>query len=197
MQVQASYPLNIDVTSPESVARWRPLVNWLLVIPHEIWLYILNIGAGVVVLLGWFVILFTGRLPETWGDFVMGVIRYQWRVAAYLLAWTEEYPSFSVPSGYVDPGDFPAVCYCARPEQRNRLTVFFRGLLIIPQYIALYVVGIAAAVVMLAAWFAVLFTGRWPEGMRRFAIGYFRWSTRVSAYGSLITDEYPPFSLQP
>lgn len=68
--------------------------------------------------------------------------------------------------------------------------------MVIPQYIVLYFVGIAAGVVLLIAWFAVLFTGRWPEGMRQFCIGYYRWSIRLQAYFFLITDVYPPFSLE-
>ncbi|MGO8862737.1 MAG: DUF4389 domain-containing protein [Acidimicrobiales bacterium] len=191
-----SYPVNIEVTGDLQVPRWRPLVNWLLVIPHLVWLWILTIGLEVLAVIGWFVILFTGRLPESWGDFMVGVLRYQWRILAYLYAWTEEYPSFSPPAGYPDPGNFPAVLSSVAAAERNRLTVFFRIIMVIPQYIVLSVVGIAAAVVLLVAWFVVLVTGRWHEGMRRFCIGYYRWSIRVQAYLFLITDDYPPFSLE-
>lgn len=68
---------------------------------------------------------------------------------------------------------------------------------VIPAYVVVYFVGIAASVVLLAAWFVVLFAGKWPEGMRTFCIGYFRWNTRVLAYFWLLTDVYPPFSLEP
>jgi hypothetical protein len=191
-----TYPLNIDVTGPSEVPRWRPLINWLLVIPQHIWLVILSIGVMVLAILSWFVILFTGKQPESWGDFMVGVLRYQWRVFAYLYAWTEEYPSFSPPAGYPDPGDYPAVLNTVPDSERNRLTVAFRIIMVIPQYIVLYIVGIGAGIVLLVAWFAVLFTGRWPEGMRRFCIGYYRWLIRFQAYYFLITDIYPPFSLE-
>ena len=79
---------------------------------------------------------------------------------------------------------------------RNRLTVFFRLIWVIPAYVVVYFVGIAASVVLLLAWFIVLFTGKWPEGMREFCIGYFRWSIRVLAYAVLLTDVYPPFRLE-
>ena len=82
-------------------------------------------------------------------------------------------------------------------EDRNRLTVGLRFIWIIPAYIVVYLVGIAAGVVLLLAWFIVLFTGKWPEGMRQFCVGYFRWNSRVLAYGVLLTDEYPPFRLDP
>jgi hypothetical protein len=173
------------------------LVNWILVIPALLWASLLGIAALVVSILAWFAILITGRLPESWGDFLMGYVRYQWRITAYLFAWTETYPSFAVPAGYVDPGEYPAVAYCARAEQRSRLTVLFRFILIIPQYILLYFVTIVARFVELFAWFAVLVTGRWPDGLRNFLIGYHRWLLRVQAYGLLITDTYPPFGFQP
>src|SRR5580704_17215724 len=107
--VEGIYPLNLDVSSPPRVTRWRPLVNWLLVIPQEIWLFVLLLGAGVVAFVGWFAILFTGRLPDRWSDYNMAVLRYQWRVTAYLYAWTDRYPDFAPPAGHVDPGDYPAI----------------------------------------------------------------------------------------
>ena len=81
-------------------------------------------------------------------------------------------------------------------ETRNRVTVGFRLILVIPQLIVLAVLGIAAFVVWVIAFFAVLFTGRWPEGMRTFLVGVMRWYTRVEAYLGLLTDTYPPFSLE-
>ncbi|MHB8681559.1 MAG: DUF4389 domain-containing protein [Acidimicrobiales bacterium] len=191
-----AYPVNIGVTSPEQVARWRPLVNWLLIIPHYLWLMILGLGALVLVVLSWFTIVFTGKQNEAWGSFIVGVLRYQWRVLAYLYAWTEEYPSFSLPKGYGDDGSHPAVLSSVPDASRNRVTVFFRGIMVIPQYLVIYFMGIAAGAVALVAWFAVLFTGKWPEGMRRFCIGYYRWYVRVEAYYLLVTDVYPPFALE-
>jgi hypothetical protein len=191
-----AYPLNLEVTSPAQVARWRPLLNWLLVIPPAVLLWIYTIGLEILAILSWFVILFTGRLPATWGDYMVKVFRYQWRIAAYLYGWTEVYPGFAVPSGYADPGDYPAVLQSVPATDRNRLTVLLRLIWVIPAYVVVYFVGIAASVVLLLAWFIVLFTGRWPEGMREFCIGYFRWNTRVQAYIFLLTDEYPPFRLE-
>jgi hypothetical protein len=172
------------------------LVNWLLVIPHRIWLLILLPGAAVVAFLGWFSIVFTNRLPDSWSDYVMAVLRYDWRIRAYLLAWVDRYPSFSPVAGHIDPGDYPAVLYCARPVQRRRVTVIFRALMVIPHYLALAVLSILAFVVLVVAWFAVLITGRWPESMRSFAMGWLRWTARVAAYSLLVTDVYPPFSLR-
>jgi len=77
-----SYPLNGEVVCAERVARWRPLVNWVLVIPLYLWVAVLGSGAAVVSLVGWFAILFTGQLPERLGDYLVAVLRYQWRVMA-------------------------------------------------------------------------------------------------------------------
>lgn len=190
------YPLGADVASLPTVERWRPLVNWLLVIPHTIWLGLLTLGSWFVAIVSWFAIVFTGRMPDTWSDYQVGVLRYQWRVNCYLYAWTDIYPSFTPIAGHIDPGDYPAVLYSARTVKRNRLTVFLRAIMAIPHFIALYFVGIVAGIMFVVAWFAVLITGRWPEGMREFAIGYLRWQMRYSAYLFLVCDEYPPFSLE-
>ena len=189
------YPLGADVASLPTVERWRPLVNWLLVIPHTIWLGLLTLGSWFVAIVSWFAIVFTGRMPETWSDYQVGVLRYQWRINCYLYAWTDIYPSFTPVAGHIDPGDYPAVLYSARAVERNRLTVFLRAIMAIPHLIALSFVGIVAGIVFVVAWFAVLITGRWPEGMRDFAVGYLRWQMRYSAYVFLVCDEYPPFSL--
>ena len=194
--MSSSYPLNGEVVCTERVARWRPLVNWVLVIPLYLWVVVLGYGAAVVSLAGWFAILFTGRLPERLGDYLVAVLRYQWRVMAFLFGLTTSYPGFPVVAGYVDPGSYPAVLYSARPTARRRVTVAFRAVLVIPQLVVLYFVNLAAFVVLIIGWFAVLFAGRWPLGLRSFVIGWMRWTFRVNGYWSLIVDEYPPFGFQ-
>ena len=194
--MSSSYPLNGEVVCAERVARWRPLVNWVLVIPLYLWVAVLGYGAAVVSLAGWFAILFTGRLPERMGDYLVAVLRYQWRVMAFLFGLTTSYPGFPVVAGYVDPGSYPAVLYSARPTARRRVTVAFRAVLVIPQLVVLYFVNLAAFVVLIIGWFAVLFAGRWPLGLRSFVIGWMRWTFRVNGYWSLIVDEYPPFGFQ-
>jgi hypothetical protein len=78
-------------------------------------------------------------------------------------------------------------------EKRSRLTTFFRWLLVIPHVIVIAFYAIAAAVVVVIAWFALVFTGRWPRGMYDFVAGFFRYTTAVHGYFYLLTDEYPPF----
>jgi hypothetical protein len=193
----AAYPVSFTFDPPEHIARWRPLVSWILAIPHAFILAFVGLIAGVCAFIGWFAILFTGKLPEGLARFPVMLLRYQARVSTYTMFLQEEYPPFEYPSEGTDAGDYPHTRVEMSPalEDRNRLTTFFRYFLVIPHYFALMFVGIGVAVVFTIAWFAVIILGRWPEGMRDFVVGYLRWSTRLNGYALLLTDEYPPFSL--
>src|SRR5437588_631069 len=80
---EAPYPVTLELLAAPEIARWRPLVHWLLSIPYYIVLYILQIALGVVTLVAWFVILFTGNLPDGMFDFMPSVHRSQWRFSSY------------------------------------------------------------------------------------------------------------------
>ena len=191
------YPATFEVDHPERITNWRPLVQWLLAIPHYIVLYALGIVSDVVAIIAWFAIVITGRLPEGLAGLQHLYIRYVNRTYSYAAFLREEYPPFTFGTTAQDPGDNPGVRTAFTPqlEDRNRLTVAFRIILVIPQIIVLVVLGIAAWVAVIIGVFVVLFTGQWPAGLRDFVVGVFRWSTRVNAYLLLLTDEYPPFSL--
>jgi hypothetical protein len=81
------------------------------------------------------------------------------------------------------------------PATLSRISTFFRGILWIPHYIALFVLFVGFFFSTVCAWFAVLFTGRYPEGLWNFGLGVHRWQLRVASYALLQTDRYPPFSL--
>ena len=91
--------------------------------------------------------------------------------------------------------NYPITFGAVYPEKMSRLTTFFRLIMVIPQVVVLYFLQIAAGVIAVIAWFAILFTGKYPKGMYDFFVGYMRWSTRVNGYMYLLTDIYPPFSL--
>ena len=91
--------------------------------------------------------------------------------------------------------NYPITFGAVYPEKMSRLTTFFRYFLAIPQMFVLGFVGMAAGVVAFIAWWAILFTGKYPKGMYDFFVGYMRWSTRVNGYMYLLTDKYPPFTL--
>jgi len=192
-----AYPARFSFDSPERIANWRPLVQWLLAIPHWLVIYGLEIVARVLAVISWFAILFTGRLPAGLANFQSMFLRYYIRTATYAGFLRAEYPPFGFTTSPADPGDDPRVRVELVPqlENRNRLTTAFRLILVIPHVVVLALLGIAVFVVVVIALFAVLFTGRWPAGMRDFVLGVARWWLRVDAYLLLLTDDYPPFSL--
>ncbi len=161
-------------------------------------LYGLRILAEVVGIISWFVILFTGDLPEGFANIQAMYLRYEVRVFTYALFIREEYPPFAFALTPTDSGEEPRFRVDLRPQltDRNRLTVGFRIILVIPHLIVLAVLEIAAWVLAVIAFFVVLFTGRWPEGMRTFVLNVTRWYLRVDAYFLLLIDDYPPFALE-
>ncbi len=195
--MSAPYPSTFTFDPPENVANWRPLVHWLLAIPHFVVLYVLGFVSEVVGFVSWIVILFTGELPSGLANVQVLYIRYSTRVFTYAAFMREEYPPFTFDMTCDDPGDDPRLRVEVRPElnDRNRLTTGFRFLLAIPQLVVVAVLLFAAAVCLLIAFFAVLFTGRWPDGLRDFVLNVNRYWLRVQAYTLLLTDQYPPFAL--
>jgi hypothetical protein len=189
------YPVTVGFDAPFEVARWRVIGNYILAIPHLIVLYVLLIVAEILSIGAWFAILFTGELPPGIGTFIAGVHRYQWRVVSYILFLRETYPTFSIPSGYADPGDDPAVFNVAPAETYSRVAVLLRIIYAIPQLLFGFVLTIGLYVAWIIAFFAVLITGRWPEGLRKFVVGVEFWATRFSAWYFLLADPYPPFSI--
>lgn len=191
------YPATLTFDPPANIARWRVIGNIILAIPQFVVLYALGIVAEVLALVAWIVGLFTGKVPEGLLGPIAMYIRYSTRVGIYAGFLTEDYPPFTFSTSFADPGDYAHVRVDFTPqlEGRNRLTIFFRLLMVIPHFVVIAILGIGVVLAYIAAWFAVLFTGKWPAGLRDFIIGVQRWSVRLNAYTYLLTDEYPPFSM--
>jgi hypothetical protein len=145
--------------------------------------------ASVCAFLAWFAILFTGRYPRGLWDLAKMYMGWRANVLAYVALLRDEYPPFG-------SGPYPVTFEVDYPEQSNRWSVALRLILAIPQIIALVFVLLAWVVTVVIAWFAILFTGRYPEGLYGFGVGVQRWTLRVQAYLFLMRDEYPPFSLE-
>jgi hypothetical protein len=186
-----TYPIRVDVQYPERLSRWLIFVKWLLAIPHFIILYFLQLAYGVITLIAAFAILFTKKYPKGLFDFAVGYRRWQLNTFAYTFLLRDEYPPFSW-----DPGQYPAVLEVDYSEELNRFLPFIKWLLVIPNLIVAALVLIAAVVITFIAFFAILFTGRYPQGMFEFVVGALRWSERANGYAYLFTDKYPPFSLK-
>jgi len=187
----ASYPLRYDVEYPERLSRWLIFVKWLLAIPNFIILYALALVAYLIIVVAWFAILFSGRYPQGLFNFVVGFYRWDANVSAYLLLMRDEYPPFTM-----EPGRYPVTFEVDYPERLSRWLIFVKWLFIIPNMIVLMVLLLAYGVTLVIAWFAILFTGRYPKGLFSFGVGVMRWNLRASAYMYFLRDEYPPFSLQ-
>jgi hypothetical protein len=137
-------------------------------------------------------IVFRLRYPRWWFDFARELTRFGWRVVSYLALLTDRYPSTVEEQSVHLEIDYPDV-----ERDLNRWLPLVKWLLAIPHYVVLIVLWLAAIVAVVVAWFAILFTGRYPRPLFDFVVGVGRWSLRVGAYAFLlVTDRYPPFSLR-
>jgi hypothetical protein len=149
-------------------------------------------GAGGLLFLGpLLMIVFREKYPRWWFDFNRELMRFSNRICAYLALMDDRYPSTDEHQAVAL--DFP---YPDTPRDLNRWLPLIKWLLAIPHYILLVFLWIAAIVAVVIAWFAILFTGRYPRGLFDFVLGVLRWTNRVIAYAfALVTDRYPPFQL--
>jgi Domain of unknown function (DUF4389) len=136
-------------------------------------------------------IVFRLRYPRWWFDFARELTRFGARVGAYLTLLTDRYPSTEEEQSVHLDIEYPDT-----QRELNRWLPLVKWFLAIPHYIVLFFLGIGALVAVIVAWFAILFTGRYPKALFDFVVGVGRWNLRVAAYAFLlVTDEYPPFSL--
>ncbi len=137
-------------------------------------------------------IVFRQRYPRWWFDFAREFARFGARVGAYLLLLTDRYPSTVDEQSVHLEIDYPDV-----EADLNRWLPLVKWLLAIPHYLVLAVLALGGVVVWVIAWFAILFTGRYPRSLFDYLVGVGRWALRVQAYAFLlVTDRYPPFSLR-
>jgi len=150
-------------------------------------------GTGLLFLPPLLMILFRQKYPRWWFDWNLELLRFTNRVGAYVALMSDRYPSTDERQ-YVDLG----MPYPDAHEGLNRWLPLVKWLLAIPHYIVLFFLYIGAVFAVIAAWFAILFAGRYPRGLFDYVEGVLRWHNRVAAYALvLVTDEYPPFRLRP
>lgn len=212
-----SYPARLDIDYPEKLSRLTTVFRLIWAIPILIILSLLSAtsnstatavtetgetvsragGTGGGIAAGLFgatllMILFRQRYPRWWFDFAREFVRFEARVAAYLALLTDRYPSTVEEQSVHLEIDYPDV-----KEDLNRWLPLVKWLLAIPHYIVLIVLGVIAILAIVIAWFAILFTGRYPRALFDYVVGVGRWALRVQAYAFLlVTDRYPPFSLK-
>jgi hypothetical protein len=151
-------------------------------------------GAGGLLFFGpLLMIVFRQKYPRWWFDWNRELQRFGNRVVAYLALMNDRYPATDDHQTVHLDYSYPDV-----PRDLNRWLPLVKWFLAIPHYVVLFFLDIAAVVVVIIVWFAVLFTGRYPRGMFDFVEGVIRWHNRVLAYAVvLVTDQYPPFRLAP
>jgi len=191
--------MKLSITHQEKYSRGelilRTLFGWIYIgIPHLFLAGIIGIWYAIIEFAKFWVALFTGRFPESMFKFQLGYLNWSQRVSASLSNLVDGYPAF-FPKGTSDKVKLEI----ARPEKVNQGMVLVRVLfgwiyVGIPHGICLIGRIIATSVLMFLAWFAVLFTGRYPERWHAFNVGSYRWVTRIGLYLGYFTDTYPPFS---
>ncbi len=149
-------------------------------------------GSGLLVIPPLLMILFRQKYPRWWYDFNLELLRFENRVGVYFALMDDRYPSTDERQSVRLDFPYPDAM------RLNRWLPLVKWLLAIPHYVVLVFLYIGALFTVIAAWFAILFTGRFPRGLFDYVVGVGRWSNRVTAYAFLmVTDEYPPFQLRP
>ena len=209
----AAYPVQVDVAYPDRpLNRLTTFFRMFTIIPIAIVLAAVDganqsysgtagnstttvaVGAGGLLFLGpLLMILFRKKYPRWWFDWNLELSRFSGRVAVYATLLDDQYPSTDDHQSLTLDIAYPDV-----ERDLGRGMPLVKWLLAIPHYVVLFFLGIGAFVAVVIAWFAILFTGRYPRGLFDYVVGVGRWATRVTAYAFLLTtDRYPPFSLQP
>ena len=195
------YPARLEVDYPEQLDRITTLFRPILVIPIAIvFAFLVSPDGESGAMAGSFgglfaatvlMIVFRQRYPRWWFDFLREVVRFAGRIACYALLLTDRYPSTVDEQAYHLEIDYPDAV-----NDLNRWMPLVKWFLAIPHFLVLVVLMVGVIVVFVIAWFAILFTGRFPRPLFDYVVGVLRWWVRVSAYAIwLVTDRYPPFRL--
>lgn len=207
----ASYPVTFDVDFPDrNLDRLSTAFRIVFVIPIAVVLSLLTgasthyatgngntnetvtlaTGGGLLFLPLVLMILFRQKYPRWWFDWNLQLLRFSARVTVYLALLNDRYPSTDEEQSVHLDLPYPDA------RQLNQWLPLVKWLFAIPHYIVLFFLVIGALVAVIVAWFAILFTGRYPRDLFNFVVGVIRWTTRVTGYAfALVTDEYPPFRL--
>lgn len=188
------YPVQYEADYVEQRSRLTTFFRFLTVIPASLLTILYVFAAEVVVFVAWFAIVFTGRYPEGMYKFVAGAVRNASRLTGYQYLLTDKYPPWN---GDEEP-QYPIRVRIGPPlEQYSRAKAFFRIILAIPVMIIAYVYNLVIALGALCAWFAIVFTGKQPEGLQNFINMGMRYHVQSMTYYFLLTQDWPPLSEEP
>ena len=205
------YPARLEIDYPEELSRVSTLFRIFLIIPIAILYGILTNGgsqwvqtssgewvetsrggiSGGLFVATLLMILVRRRYPRWWFDFALELSRFSARISSFAALLTDKYPSTEDEQSVHLDIDYPDA-----EGDLNRWLPLVKWFLAIPHYIVLFVLAVFAFFTVIIAWFAILFTGRYPRGLFDFVVGVGRYALRVTAYAFLlVTDRYPPFSI--
>jgi hypothetical protein len=209
VEVQKTYPASLSIDYPDKpLDKISTFFRLIMIIPIFIIFSMVNGGVfewtaddvvyqaggtgGIIFFALLLMILFQQKYPRWWYDWNLALTRFAYRVFSYLSLLRDEYPSTDEEQAvHLD------IVYPDAKSDINRWLPLVKWFLAIPHYMILAFLSVAAVVAVIVAWFVILFTGKYPEGLFNFVVGVMRWWLRVTAYAFLlITDEYPPFSLE-
>jgi hypothetical protein len=204
--IPGEFPATLEIDYPDrELNRLTTFFRLFAIIPIFVVLVLINGGVsgngthrgvwlqtgGLVVLPTLLMLVFRQKYPRWWFDWNLALTKFATRVSAYLALLDDTYPST-----YEEQAVHIAIPYPDATHDLNRWLPLIKWFLAIPHYVVLCVLALAAFCCIILAWFAILFTGRYPRSLFDFVVGVFRWSLRVCAYAFLLTtDRYPPFSV--
>ena len=191
--------MKLSITRQESYSRGelllRTLFGWLYIaIPHGFLLFFLGIWSAILAFVTFWIVLFTGSFPQSIFEYQYKLMKWSLRLQATMFNLVDGYPAFGL-----DGTSEKVNLELAKPEKVNQGMVIVRALfgfiyVMIPHGFCLYFRMIGTAVLAFLGWWAVLFTGKYPEKWHGFNVGTFRWALRISLYLGYFTDLYPTFS---
>jgi hypothetical protein len=187
--------MKLSIVHQESYSRLELILRTLfgafyIILPH----FLISLWGSILSFIAFWVVLFTGRYPESMFEYQVQLLRWQIRVNARMSNLADDYPSFGLTAK-----DDHVSLEVPYPESISRglllLRVFFGVVYVIaPHFFILFFRVIWGSILTFLAWFMVLFTKRFPASWHEFLVGTIRWNTRVTLYMSFMTDDYPPFS---
>jgi hypothetical protein len=183
------YPVQLEISYPEELNRWLPLVKWLLAIPHFFVLVFVGLGAFFVSIWAFFAVLFTGRYPRGAFDYLVGTFRWSERVLAYVHLMTDAYPPFSMQ----DDASYPVRVLVEYPEHVANWRPLVHWLLAYPYLLVASILYCLTGLMTFIAFFTILFTKQIPRGMFDLMVPGLRWNLRGNCYAYFLSDRYPPW----
>jgi hypothetical protein len=186
-----AHPIVLRVSDDLTRSRLTVAFRLVLVIPHLVWLSVWGIATYAAVVVSWFATLLAGRTPAGLHRFIARYLRYATRVYAYLFFVADPYP------GFLGEGSYEADLAIAPPAPQSRWATAFRIVLAIPALVVAQVLANLLQLLGIISWFACLFRGAMPRGLRDIEAWIIRFGAQTHGYVALLTDRYPSFSTDP